>query len=222
MSTNSYGYNENLIEQQGKDAMLSSLSQCRRARVLAAATPEASKQALASGWLLEQSLRQQGIREPFVYHTSSRGKPYLVQDKGGIQFSLSHTRGLSAVALAQDAVGVDVERIGRGNEAVINRFFSEGEKDYLKSCAGEEWECNFTLCWTLKEAIAKCLDVNLLQICRDVDVSVCVPEVLKKEQRIKIPGHADLSVRSYPVANYVISGACVREEDFSLKFIDKY
>ena len=216
------GNNENLIQQQGQDAMLSSLSQCRRDRVLATATPEMAKQALASGWLLEQSLRQQGIREPFVYEKSSRGKPFLVQDEGGIQFSLSHTGALSAVALAQGAVGVDVERIGRGNESVVNRFFAEGEQDYLKSCAKEEWERCFTLFWTLKEAVAKCLDESLIQICKDVDMSVGASGILEKKQHIVIPGYPDLTVKSYSVGNHMISAACVGEEDFSLKFIDKY
>lgn len=222
MITIFYGYNENLIEQQGRDAILSSLSQCRMDRVLAAATPEMEKQALASGWLLEHSLRQQGVREPFVYEKSFRGKPYLVQDEGGIQFSLSHTEELSAVALSGNSVGVDAERIGRGNESVVNRFFAEGEQDYLKSCAKEEWERCFTLFWTLKEAVAKCLDASLIQICRDVDMSVGAPGILEKRQHIVIPGYPDLAVKSYSVGNHMISCACVREEDFSLKFIDKY
>lgn len=222
MITISYGYDENLIEQQGQDAMLSSLSQFRRDRVLAAATPEAAKQALASGWLLEQSLRQQGIREPFVYHTSSRGKPYLVQHEGGIQFSLSHTKDLSAVALAKEAVGVDVERIGRGKTSVVKRFFSEGEQEYLNSLTGDAWDRNFTLFWTLKEAIAKCLDVSLARICKEVDMSVCAACVQENTQCIFIPGFGELFVRSYRVTNHMISCASVGEEDFSLKFIDKY
>lgn len=217
-----YGNNTNLIEQQGQDSMLSSLSRCRRERVLATASPETAKQALASSWLLEQSLRQQGVREPFVYDTSSRGKPYLVNTQEGIQFSLSHTKDISAVVLAKEPVGVDVEHIGRGKEAVVNRFFSDGEQEYLGRCVGQEWERSFTLLWTLKEAVAKCLDVSLLQICKEVDLSHCATGTLEKTHEISVPAMGELFLRSYQVENHMLSCASVTEEDFSLKFIDKY
>lgn len=219
----SCGNNTNLIEQQGQESMLSSLSQCRRERVLATASPETAKQALASSWLLEQSLRQQGVREPFVYEKSERGKPCL--KKSGdidVHFSLSHTKNFSAVAIAKETVGVDVEQIGRGKENVVNRFFSEGEKEYLKMSTKGEWQQIFTLFWTIKEAIAKCLDVSLPQICEEVDASQWAPKVLEQSCSIAVPGKGELFVRSYQVENHIISCACVTQEEFSLKIIDKY
>lgn len=43
-----------------------------------------------------------------AFTTGPRGKPGLA---GGPEFSVSHTAGLAAIAVAEDPVGVDVERV---------------------------------------------------------------------------------------------------------------
>ena len=214
----SYGNNENIIQQQGQEAMLAMLSQCRKDRVLASAAPGVKEQALVSSWLLESSLRKQGIQEPFVYEKSQRGKPYLVSQGGEeVHFSLSHTNEMSVAAVSNHLVGVDVERLGRGRQTVVERFFASGERKYLSLCTGDEWDVSFTLFWTVKEAIAKCLDVNLAKLCQEVDVSGCAKDILHEAVKMYTPEIGDVYVCSFQVDGHIISCASQSEDDFSLK-----
>jgi phosphopantetheine--protein transferase-like protein len=80
-----------------------------------------------------------------------------------VNFSLSRTRGLAAVAVARRAVGVDVERVQAcGAPLVVAReFFSESEKHQLISAASTIRCDLFCRLWTLKEAYAKCCGAGL-------------------------------------------------------------
>lgn len=75
----------------------------------------------------------------------------------GIDFNVSHSSGLVAVALAlgDDAkVGIDVEKIGKGNEKKLaERWFSPREIEFLES--GESLSVDFARIWTRKEAMLK-------------------------------------------------------------------
>lgn len=83
------------------------------------------------------------------------GKPFLADHF--CEFSISHTEGCVACALAPCAVGADVERIGYFPEILVKKALSEGERRFLAE-RGEteelrnEWFYRF---WTLKEAYGK-------------------------------------------------------------------
>lgn len=152
--------------------MLSYLSRQRQEKVNAAASCEARIQRLTAGVLLEISLSDFGRKKPYVYDFSDRGKPFLKSNAGETPcfFSLSHCKQMSACAVAEDFIGVDVEQIGRGRANLVQRFFCEEEIRYLQSCLEQEWDETFTLLWTAKEAISKCLDVDLLRVCKENNV----------------------------------------------------
>lgn len=94
-----------------------------------------------------------------VYAVDPDGKPHLARSHGQeVQFNLSHTGGMIAVALGKvAAVGVDVEnRCRRANHrALAKRFFASQEADVVEQVAEEERAPLFSRIWTLKEAFVK-------------------------------------------------------------------
>jgi 4'-phosphopantetheinyl transferase len=94
------------------------------------------------------------------------GKPSVDPNVGPheIQFNLSHTRGLVAVALAsRGAIGVDVEEIdeGKADLAIAEAYFAPSEVELLQQAPpSERTRCFFRL-WTLKEAYIKAIGKGL-------------------------------------------------------------
>ncbi len=174
-----------------------SLGEEGRARVDRAA-PSRRNEALLSGALLEGGLRLAGIAAPYRYGASERGKPYLLNEdnsRANAEFSLSHTKGISAAALSDTKetcpLGVDVEAVGRFRPSVVERFFTEHEKEKFALCAKvidaerekerrqaleRERQRLFARLWTGKEAIAKCLDEPLVSVCRAYDLTEDAPQ----------------------------------------------
>lgn len=107
---------------------------------------------------------------------SCRGRPYI--DRGAVAgspalaFSLSHTTGVSLLAVAERAVGVDVERsrIVDNARGIARAFFPAPEAaQVLDQCCGAESQA-FLNHWTAKEAYLKRRGVGLSGM-RDVHVS---------------------------------------------------
>jgi 4'-phosphopantetheinyl transferase len=96
----------------------------------------------------------------------ANGKPSIDRKVGPhqIQFNLSHTRGLVAVALAsRGAIGVDVEEIdeAKADLAIAEAYFARSEVEMLqKAPPSERARCFFRL-WTLKEAYIKAIGKGL-------------------------------------------------------------
>ena len=88
------------------------------------------------------------------------GKPRIdAPPKGGeIQFNVTHTRGLVALAVAhQRAVGVDAEHVERSVQwrPLVRDVLADQEADYLASVPEAEQRRVFFRFWTLKEAYIK-------------------------------------------------------------------
>jgi 4'-phosphopantetheinyl transferase len=96
----------------------------------------------------------------------ANGKPSIDPNIGApeIEFNISHTRGLVAVALASHgAIGVDVEEINhsRADLAIAEAYFAGSEVEILRRAPpSERAHCFFRL-WTLKEAYIKAIGKGL-------------------------------------------------------------
>ncbi len=91
------------------------------------------------------------------------GRPRLTGDAEGIHLSVSHSRGVVAVAVtALGPVGVDLELVRSVTAlAVARRWFGDSEVAWLAGQpAGQQGEAFLGL-WTQKEAIAKALGTGL-------------------------------------------------------------
>lgn len=92
--------------------------------------------------------------------TDERGRPHLagVGPDRVPTFSITHTRGLVACAVAvAGEVGVDAEHTGRSGdmERLARRYFARGELDFLDGLPPQERRRGFFVVWTLKEAFLK-------------------------------------------------------------------
>ena len=106
----------------------------------------AKRKASCSAWnLLYKTLRENNLQIPTVAFTDT-GKPYFIDSD--IHFSLSHSKGVCAVAVSDQPVGVDVEEIKDSyNPHLIERSLTEHEKDVFDG--------DFTRIWCRKEAVSK-------------------------------------------------------------------
>ena len=104
--------------------------------------------------------------------TDARGRPHLAGagpegERGPARgvgpgpvpaFSITHTRGLVACAVAlAGEVGVDAEHTGRSGdmERLARRYFAQGELAFLDGLPPQERRPGFFVVWTLKEAFLK-------------------------------------------------------------------
>ncbi len=107
---------------------------------------------LLLGAYLETSPRE------IVFAENSHGKPRLQEPSCRLCFNMSHTAGLTMVALCLDAeVGIDVEAVRpiEDRDSIAAMHFSEYEQAALAAEPEHEKTAAFFRCWTRKEAFIK-------------------------------------------------------------------
>lgn len=74
----------------------------------------------------------------------------------GVELSVSHTKGLVAVGVSRNAIGVDAERLGGGRvEKLAERFLTEREFSRYRDTDESRREIEFLRLWCAKEAVFK-------------------------------------------------------------------
>jgi phosphopantetheinyl transferase (holo-ACP synthase) len=122
--------------------------------------------------------------------------------------SLSHSGGFAALALAHPAlrIGVDLE-VHRPRDvlATARTAFSECEARALEGAAGLERERLFYAMWTVKEALAKALQLHLLEALRS-----CVLLVEESAWQVRVPAASAGCVAVYqPRADLTLAVASI-------------
>ncbi len=113
-------------------------------------------------WVLAQYL---GLDDPasLAFGANRNGKPELLIETT-LQFNLTHTRGLIALAVMQvEPVGIDVEYLSRQADIVnlAERYFAREEAKALQALPIDQWNERFYDLWTLKEAYLKACGTGL-------------------------------------------------------------
>lgn len=151
----------------GDDGLLSLLDEAEQARLDRFRPPEVKQQFLAAHALLRLALSAHTGLPPgeWRFGAGAHGKPHITLPtlSEPPAFSLSHTRGLVACAVApRGSLGIDVERLDRkaGLDALLPRVCSEEERRRLPQ-GGEALQHAFFRTWTLKEALLKALGTGL-------------------------------------------------------------
>ncbi len=112
---------------------------------------------LAGRALLRHALAQCTGEAPlsFAIAVSPAGKPECVR---GPAISVSHSGAIVVCAVAEGAVGIDVEsRHARQSEAIAARFFTRAEASWI----AEDPARRFRMLWVLKEAYLKATGVGI-------------------------------------------------------------
>jgi 4'-phosphopantetheinyl transferase len=156
------------------------LDEEERARHAAIASDRQRTEFLAAHALLRGTLSRFGPLAPAAWRfvRDAHGAPRLAAGHGceWLRFSLAHTAGLVAVAVARDrAVGVDVEDRERSLDwrSVARTGFAPDEAAGLEAQATEELRRErFFALWTLKEAYLKARGLGLALPLRDVAFAV--------------------------------------------------
>lgn len=152
------------------DEVYSLISPQRREHVDEAKTLKGKCERLGAAHLLEKLLWENHIQRPYVYSTTSQGKPIFIQPKN-VDFSISHSNFFAVAAISDKPVGIDVERIRPYDKDLVKRFFTKSDLDYLESIKRKEVDKKFTEIWTFKEATCKMMDRPLMQVLQWIDYS---------------------------------------------------
>ena len=138
------------------------LSAEERARAGRMRVPAARRGFVVAHGLLRAALSRAVPLAPgaFRFREGPRGKPELAgpPEAAALRFSLSHTDGLVACALAREVeIGVDVERGARLRDplALAERFFAPAEAAALRGMGAEARRERFLDAWVVKEALLK-------------------------------------------------------------------
>ena len=114
------------------------------------------------------SLRYRRAPREWRFAAGPLGKPSVLEPAADVRLSLSHTDGLVAVGLAEEAdIGVDAEAIKAGSDLadIARACFSAGEQAQLAQSGGgfPSGVERFYALWTLKEALLKAKGLGLHQ-----------------------------------------------------------
>lgn len=108
------------------------------------------KQELIAGYLLKEYLNVEKDEQLLI---NKEGKPAL--RNGDICFNLSHSGKYVVLAVADQEIGVDIERIRPYHEATARKVFSQEIRNHLSELSGEDKDRLFTRRWTELEAKLK-------------------------------------------------------------------
>ena len=134
-----------------------------------------------------------------------RGRPELADARSGIDFNVSHTRGVALIAIAcglvaGTRVGVDIEHRDRevGADRLARKFLSPREQATLADLAPDVRRQRFLRHWTCKEAMSKATGDGIAAPFRRLDVEISKPPRLVDGPPPYLPGHWSLSYAEVP------------------------
>ncbi|MBE6629550.1 MAG: 4'-phosphopantetheinyl transferase superfamily protein [Ruminococcaceae bacterium] len=106
------------------------------------------------------------------------GKPYF--EGSPVQFSISHTGTLVAVAVSKNhPVGLDIEKIRPLREKFAARYFSEREQTEFAN--SDDPDTTLIRLWTAKEAVGKYHGTGLSGDLREIDTANTTSAVFEKD-----------------------------------------
>ena len=151
------------------------LSEQRQNKVRKCKQTSRKIESIMAGFALEDELQKLGISHPYEYYFDEDGKPWLKNDDE-IDFSITHSKPVVAVAIGRQDLGVDIEHIteqmsaemSEQNTRLARRFFLEEEYQWImedKQLAA----ARFYQIWTFKEAVAKCLRISLPNVLSNIN-----------------------------------------------------
>jgi phosphopantetheinyl transferase len=146
--------NLNLLNADDRSALQT--LRCRSARQSATAARILLRLALSA--MTDRRIAPQ----KWQFARSDLGKPFVIENHEGIDFSVSHVDAVVMVATGRDvSVGIDVETVDQQLEdKVIDHFCHASERDVLEALPEAQRRRVFLEFWTEKEAYTKMLGLG--------------------------------------------------------------
>ena len=139
--------------------MMATLSASERARANRIRHHEAWRQFVLTRGLLRLMLAHCTGAEPASFDIDDGGgsAPYLAHNHWNLSFNVSHSHDCIAVAVGDEALGIDIERVGPDGEwrPLAEMCFHPQEQAFLAALPEAERASSFTGIWTRKEARIK-------------------------------------------------------------------
>ena len=141
-------YDINNLTDSLYDHYFSMMSNSRKEKVESLKDKEARKRTVAGEMLAKQMLSEKSGKreEDIVIEIGENGKPY----SDLMHFGISHTENLVVCTVAENRVGIDIEKIRPYSDKLAKRITNDKEYEYINKSAEKLIEI-----WTLKEAIIK-------------------------------------------------------------------
>ena len=113
------------------------------------------KEKIAGAVLCYKALLDLGIDEQSVsYKTSPNGKP-IFDNLDNLYFNISHSDNAAILAISNQNVGIDIQKVNSNTKNIANRFFTRDENVYLSSLDNDLKNDAFFRIWTIKESYIK-------------------------------------------------------------------
>lgn len=104
-------------------------------------------------WLTTRIVLRELLNRDVTIAHDSNGKPYIAEREDFI--SISHSKNMVAVMVAEQNLGIDIEQITARTTKVRHKFLTGNELDWCKT------DTEHTLVWTVKEAAYKLIGCGL-------------------------------------------------------------
>lgn len=108
------------------------------------------QQWLASRVLLEEMMAEFGL--PHTCQLEKRGDGRPILSDTNLHVSISHAGHYAAVAISQEAIGLDIEKIGNRIERIRHKFMNDEDLAGLSNDHDIQW---MHTVWSAKEALFK-------------------------------------------------------------------
>ena len=104
-------------------------------------------------WLTTRIVLRELLNRDVTIAHDSNSKPYIAENKSFI--SISHSKNMVAVMVAEQNLGIDIEQITARTTKVRHKFLTDNELGWCKT------DTEHTLVWTVKEAAYKLIGSGL-------------------------------------------------------------
>lgn len=149
---------------------INELSVWRKQKIISSARKN-SFLSVGAGLIFNHALKKYGIdgRTAELYINSS-GKPYLKNH--GIYFNISHSGKYVLCAVGMEELGADIQKTGKYDIKVVDRFFHRNERLYIASLPNDRQAAAFFRMWALKESYIKALGKSIAGIFDSFSIKV--------------------------------------------------
>ncbi len=201
---------QNILDPKDYPELLELIPSIRREKTMRYKTPEARRQSLGAGILLQEVMKRYDIKESDIYF-GENGKP----EAKNIYFNLSHSNEVVICAVGECAVGCDIEKIKKEPKKVAQKCLSQSELSYLESLSNEEREATFFRFWTMKESFVKMTGEGM-----KVDFNRLEFDLWNEKIQVKTDGMIQpCFIKEYKIPAFKVT-VCAKESEFAEEIID--